>query len=322
LISIIIPTYNDNDSLKLCLKSIAASDHKPLEVIVVDDGSAQPAGDIVAEYGYRYIRLDRNSGQATARNEGARVAQGDILFFIDSDVAVRKESIGTVAEAHGRDGVSVFQGIPSKTPLNSGFGPELLSSKMYYMLKDCRQASYIHSHIFSIKRHVFEAVGGFDTSFKPPGCGEEFDLGHRLREKFIIHTDPELVADQKGTSVLLRARVLYFRAYSWAGLFSNVHRFEKTNASFSEALLGGCSVAAAVCLLCSVLSPLFLYAAILFFVSHLLLGMGFYRFLVREKGVVFMLRAIAPNMLWAMAAVTGGLRYFIDGFVGWRHESR
>lgn len=180
MISIIIPTYNDYESLQLCLKSIAASDCKPLEVIVVDDGSLQPVGDVVAAYGYRCLRLDRNSGQATARNKGALAAKGEILFFIDSDVAVRHDTIGRVAEAYKRDDVSVYQGIPSRKPLNSGFGPELLSLKMYYMLKDCRQASCVHSHLFSIRRSAFEEVGGFDPGFRPPWCVEEFDLGHRL----------------------------------------------------------------------------------------------------------------------------------------------
>lgn len=322
MISIIIPTYNDNECLQRCLGSIRDSSCKPLEVIVVDDGSAEPVAHIVASYGYRCIRLDINSGQATARNVGASVAHGDILFFIDSDVAVRRDTISKVTEAHKRNDVSVFQGIPSKTSLNSGFGPELLSAKMHYMLKDCTQASYVHSHIFSIKKCVFEEVGGFDTRFRPPGCGEEFDLGHRLRKKYLIHTDPELVADQKGVSVLCRTRVLYHRAYSWASLFSKNRRFEKTNASFSEALHGICSIAAAVCLLVSFFYSIFLFLAALFFLFNLALSMGFYRFLLREKGVVFMLRSILPNMLWAIAAAAGGLCYFIDEFIGRQHESR
>lgn len=317
LISIIIPTYNDNDALKLCLKAIASSSYRPMEVIVVDDGSDLPVKDIVGEYGYTYIRLNTNSGQATARNEGARVARGDILFFIDSDVAIRRETIGMVSEAHKRDGVQVFQGIPSKRPLNNGFGPELLSLKLYYMLKDCRHASYVHSHLFSIKRSEFMAAGGFDTSFRPPGCGEEFDLGHRLRVNHIIHTDPDLVADQKGISVLARAAVLYHRAYAWAGLFSKARRFEKTNASLNEATLGLAAVFMGVCLVGAIFIHWLLFAATVFFVLHLALGVGFYRFLTAEKGVVFMLRAILPNMLWSVAVTIGGVRFFMDRFIRW-----
>jgi glycosyltransferase involved in cell wall biosynthesis len=307
LISIIIPTYNDNDSLKLCLKSIADSDNKPLEVIVVDDGSLEPAGDIVAAYGYRYLRLARNSGQATARNEGARAALGSILFFIDSDVAIRKDTIARVAAAHDCDDVFIYQGIPAKTSLNGGFGPDLLSLKMYYMLKDCRQASYIHSHLFSIKKRVYEEVGGFDPRFRPPGCGEEFDLGHKVRKKYIIYTDPELVADQKGVSVLSRALVLYHRAYSWALLFSQTGRFESTNASFGEAMSGAFSAGAVICMLLGFFHPYFLAAATVFLLSHLCLGFGFYCFLMQERGIIFMLCSVIPNMLWSITATVGGI---------------
>ena len=289
-----------------------------MEVIVVDDKSTEPAEEIVTSYGYIYIRLERNSGQATARNEGARSAIGDVLFFIDSDVALRKDTIAKVAAAHTRDDVFIYQGIPAKTSLNGGFGPSLLSLKMYYMLKDCRQSSYIHSHLFSINKNVFDEIGGFDPCFRPPGCGEEFELGHRLRNRHIIHTNPELVADQKGVSVLSRAYVLYHRAFAWARLFTETRRFEKTNASFGEAISGFFAAGAVACLVGATYIPFMLALSVLFLVCQLLSCWGFYCFLVKERGVFFMLRAIFPNMLWLLAATAGGTISILS-FSGKRH---
>lgn len=316
MISVIIPTYNDNHVLSKCLAAIQASDAMPLEVIVVDDASKDPAADVVARFGYKCIRLEQNSGQATARNEGARVAAGDILFFVDSDVAVRSDTLRKVAEAYKRENVSVYQGISSATPLNEGFGPKLMASKLYYMLKDCREASYVHSHLFSIKKSVFEEIGGFDPSFRPPGCGEEFELGHRLRGKYIIHTDPDLLVEHRCHGVIQRTEALYYRAYAWAGLFRKAGRFEKTNASFRESMVGACNSAACICLVLSLLQSRFLYMVLLLLVSQLVLSLGFYRFLFREEGPVFMLRSILPNMLWSVAVVAGGARYFFDNMLG------
>ncbi|PKN16025.1 MAG: hypothetical protein CVU66_02470 [Deltaproteobacteria bacterium HGW-Deltaproteobacteria-23] len=316
MISIIVPTYNDNDVLDICLAALQSSDTAPLEVIVVDDASPESAADLVARYGYRYIRLEQNSGQATARNEGARIASGDILFFIDSDVAVRRDTIGKVEAAHKQAGVFVYQGISSATPLNKGFGPKLMALKLFYMLKDCREASYIHSHLFSIKKSVFAEVGGFDPSYRPPGCGEEFELGHRLRRKYTIHTDPDLLAEHRCHEVLPRAEALFYRAYVWGGLFKKVGKFEKTNASLSEASVGVLNTTALGFLVLSVFSIYFLYAVPILLVLQLALSSGFYRFLYREEGFVFMLRSILPNMLWSVAVVAGGARYFIESFLG------
>lgn len=321
MISIIIPTYNDNESLRLCLSSIARSNYKPFEVTVVDDGSIPTAEGIVAEYGFKYLRLEKNCGQAVARNEGARIAQGDVLLFIDSDVAVDRDTIGRVAKAYDSDEINIFQGIPSKKPLNKGFGPELLSLKMYFMLKDCRQASYVHSHIFSIRRGLFDEIGGFDPRFRPPGCGEEFELGHRLRRNHIIHTDPELVVDQKGVSILSRTFTLYHRAYAWASLFSKEKRFENTNASFREAMLGFISVSAVVSLLVSLYFPYSLYVAAACFLFYILVDMKFYRFLFQERGGGFMARSVIPNMLWSISIALGGLHYFVNRFIGRQHEN-
>lgn len=316
MISIIIPTYNDNDVLETCLAAIHSSDVKPLEVIVVDDASPVSAEDVVTRYGYRYIRLERNCGQATARNEGARVAAGDILFFIDSDVAIRNDTIRKVAAAHTAEGVFVYQGISSPAPLNPGFGPKLMALKLFYLLKDCREASYVHSHLFSIKKSVFEEVGGFDPRYRPPGCGEEFELGHRLRGKYRIYTDPDLLVEHRCHNVIPRGEALFYRAYVWGSLFKKAGTFEKTNASFAEALVGFCNVVALCALVPAFFYTIFLYVALFFIVFQLVVSRGFYRFLCKEAGFVFMLRAILPNMFWSMAVAAGGAKFFIDDMLG------
>ncbi len=316
MVSIIIPNFNSGNLLKTCLDAIAAANSNSKEVIVVDDASEQPVQDMVASYGYRCLRLEKNNGQATARNEGAKLARGEILFFVDSDVAIRKNTLEKIEAAYRNQSVSVYQGLASKTPLNDGFGPKLLALKWYYMLKDCREASYVHSHLFSIKRSVFEEIGGFNTSFTPPGCGEEFELGHRLREKYIIHTDPELLAEHRFQNILPRTVTLFHRAYVWAKLLTKSKRFEKTNASLNEVLIGVCNVAAIPVLIMSFWKPFLLLLFLTLTILQIILNAGFYRFLFREEGTFFMLRAIVPNMIWSIAAVSGGAKYYLDRMCG------
>jgi glycosyltransferase involved in cell wall biosynthesis len=87
--SIIIPAHDDWDSLSGCLRSLGEQEGNPrFEVIVVDDGSGEPAPESVHEWNGRYplsIIRQSNSGIAAARNRGIQEASGEILVFTDAD---------------------------------------------------------------------------------------------------------------------------------------------------------------------------------------------------------------------------------------------
>ena len=82
-ISIIIPVYNSAQTLRECLGAIFNSDVKNFEVIVVSDNSPDNSVEITKEYPCEVVELSKNDGPANARNQGAKVATGDILFFVD-----------------------------------------------------------------------------------------------------------------------------------------------------------------------------------------------------------------------------------------------
>jgi glycosyltransferase involved in cell wall biosynthesis len=88
-ISVIIPVYNTELYLANCLNSILQQNGVSLEIILVDDGSTDSSGNICEEYSckYPYIRTIHieNSGPATAKNVGLKLAKGDYVSFTDSD---------------------------------------------------------------------------------------------------------------------------------------------------------------------------------------------------------------------------------------------
>lgn len=90
-ISVVIPAYNAAGTLARALDSIGAQTLAPLEVIVVDDGSSDSTGQVVAGYAghftgvpVRYVRQD-NAGPSAARNRGVAEARGDWIAFLDAD---------------------------------------------------------------------------------------------------------------------------------------------------------------------------------------------------------------------------------------------
>ena len=86
LISIVIPAYNQAQFLKLALDSCLAQSYKPLEIVVVDDGSQDGTADVARRYGdpVRFIQ-QANQGTAAARNRGIEEARGDAIALLDHD---------------------------------------------------------------------------------------------------------------------------------------------------------------------------------------------------------------------------------------------
>ena len=102
LLSIIIPAYNVEQYLARCVDSCEAIDvrNEDLEIIIIDDGSADGTMQVAKECAKRYSNIDvvsqANQGQSVARNEGIKRAKGKYLWFVDSDDYVKTEGVAEV----------------------------------------------------------------------------------------------------------------------------------------------------------------------------------------------------------------------------------
>jgi len=88
-LSVIIPVYNLEKYVEKCLDSVTSQNGKDLEIIVVDDGSADHTGQICDDFGNKYDNITvyhkRNGGLSDARNYGIKRASGDYITFLDGD---------------------------------------------------------------------------------------------------------------------------------------------------------------------------------------------------------------------------------------------
>jgi glycosyltransferase involved in cell wall biosynthesis len=86
LVSCIVPCFNGERYLEACIRSILGQTHRPLEVIVVDDGSTDGSAAVVRRFGpaVRYHRQE-NGGPAAACNTGIRLAAGEYVAFLEQD---------------------------------------------------------------------------------------------------------------------------------------------------------------------------------------------------------------------------------------------
>ena len=94
IVSIIIPTYNYGIYLPTAIQSCLNQTYKPIEIIIVDDGSTDNTKDVVKEFNDSIIYFyQNNSGVSAARNKGLELAKGDYLAFLDSDDYLTHDSI-------------------------------------------------------------------------------------------------------------------------------------------------------------------------------------------------------------------------------------
>lgn len=187
--SVIVPTFQRADALAHCLDALGAQtiERNRFEVIVVDDGSAEPPRAIVARAASALdVRLieQPNAGPATARNAGARAASGDYVVFTDDDCRPDPgwlRAIDSMAACH--------PGCAIGGRVVNAFGDGLYSTASqllieflyeYFNVEETSGQFFITSNL-ALPTDSFRRIGGFDVSF-PLAAAEDRDLCDRWRE--------------------------------------------------------------------------------------------------------------------------------------------
>ena len=106
-VSVVMPVYNAETTLAECLTRLFQSTWEDFEVVLVDDGSTDQTRAIADNFPLRVVPTSGRVGPAAARNLGARVADGEVVFFIDSDVMVRADTLSRLMERYGSETVRV-----------------------------------------------------------------------------------------------------------------------------------------------------------------------------------------------------------------------
>ena len=100
LVSIIVCTHNRADKLEHTMKTIFAQKYKPVEIVILDDGSTDNTEELIKSYGkkIRYYKQE-NKGIASARTAGCQMARGEYIAFQDDDDLMPPERIIHLYEA-------------------------------------------------------------------------------------------------------------------------------------------------------------------------------------------------------------------------------
>lgn len=164
-VSVIIPVYNEQNSINDALESITDQSYKNLELIIVDDGSTDKTLEIIKKFKVKILSQD-HKGPGVARNFGAAKATGEILIFVDADMTFDKDfvtdlvkpiisgkTIGTFSKnemvKNDKDPISISWNINRNLP------PDRMIASNY------PDKAPVHR---AILKEQFDKVNGFETS--------------------------------------------------------------------------------------------------------------------------------------------------------------
>ncbi len=179
--SLIIPAFNRASLTKQCVDRLLANPSQAdAEIIVVDDGSRDLTERMLARYGepVRVVKHDRNTGFAIACNDGAMVAGGDYVVFLNNDTLPSRgwlDALIAHAERHPRAAIVGSKLLfPNDTVQHAGvvFVDDGWPLHLYYgfpanhpAVNASRRFQAVTGACMLVRRDVFETLGGFDTSY-------------------------------------------------------------------------------------------------------------------------------------------------------------
>jgi GT2 family glycosyltransferase/glycosyltransferase involved in cell wall biosynthesis len=194
--SIIIPVHNKFEVTYLCLCSLLfAYNDTPFEVILVDDGSSDETLDIAQVIsGIRILRHESARGFVDSCNDGASLATGEFVVFLNNDVEATARWLDELIETYRSfDNIGLLGskliypdgrlqeagGIVwgSGNPWNVGRDGNAFDPRYNYL----RQVDYVSGAAMMLPRGIWTDVGGFSQEFAP-GYFEDTDLAMKVRE--------------------------------------------------------------------------------------------------------------------------------------------
>jgi glycosyltransferase involved in cell wall biosynthesis len=172
LVSVIIPTYNRSAFLKEAIESVIAQTYRPIECIVVDDGSTDGTKKVVEEiaktvdknFKLLYI-FQENSGSQVARNTGTKASSGDFIQYLDSDDLLYpkklEKQVCFLNEHLEVDGVfgDWEMGAPGKKDFIEAWDSE-------DMITQLLTERIIVNFSFLMRREIINKIGEWDISIK------------------------------------------------------------------------------------------------------------------------------------------------------------
>lgn len=185
-ISVVIPVYNGEKTIKDCLDSVLNQDYENYEIIVVNNNSTDSTSKILEKINNKKLEvlLETKRGRGVARNMGIKNSSGDLIAMIDSDCIAPKDWLYKISKPIIENGQSVVMG--GEESMFSNYVSKNIQAANQKLIKENLQDNYLKhldtKNIIFVKK-VFENVM-FDNDLKNL---EDFDLFLQIDGNYKIY---------------------------------------------------------------------------------------------------------------------------------------
>ncbi|MDG4766360.1 glycosyltransferase [Solwaraspora sp. WMMD406] len=314
-VSVVIPAYNSDRTLRACLSAVFAQTHPPVEVIVVDDASTDQTREVARRFPVTLLGTPVNRGPAAARNRGIQASRGEVIFFVDADCAPSPDAVAAALRVLTETpDVDCVHGIYLTEPLYDD-GPieayRLLHAHYWRMRNTGRVRTAIFA-LCAVRRSVFDDVGVFDENLR---ASEDVELSDRIAARHGIWLSPEVTCRHDDDS---RLWPMLRKQFGRSQLLVPVAVRERGPAGLrANRPAGVLATAVAVATLpLAALTPVLLALPVLAVAGFALADPGLAGFVRRERGLAFLCFFLAVHFLVHLAivggAAIGGLRFLVD----------
>lgn len=260
----------------------------------------------------KIVRLPRNQGPAVARNRGVAAARGEFVVFLDGDVEVFPDTLYQIAKVFKDDpDVVALTGVWVKEQQSKAFFPNFKALRDWsYWINERDKSGYYYlfsTRIASIKKAVFERLGGFDETYPAP-LVEDIELTYRIARRYAIIFSPQVRVRHEFEGFFPIAKKYFLRAYYWTKLYQRRKKFDPVATTFTEAVttMSGVGVVGGLIGLIWPIGPIrLIWLAVLFL--HLLFIRKFLVFVYREKGIMFAVQSFCMGLVLYLFIFAGAL---------------
>jgi GT2 family glycosyltransferase len=308
-LSVVVPVRNGGRDFEHCLRRLRDSRLTDYELIVVDDGSTDESADLARRAGALVVRNPTPQGPAAARNLGAQSARAPMIFFLDADVAVHPGTLGSAMARFAADpGLSALFGSYDDKPTAAGIVSQYRNLLHHFVHQqgafhqDVRPVHTFWTGCGTIRRAVFLAYGGFDPRLYPRPAIEDIELGYRLTRaghRIVLARDVLATHMKRWTLVEMMRTDIFRRGVPWMLLIKRSGTVETDlNVKVDQkacVVLTGLTLLAG---LCCIITPWAAMVAGAGLSAIVALNGGFFKFLVRRKGILFACAALPLHLLY------------------------
>jgi GT2 family glycosyltransferase len=297
-ISIIVPVHNGGEAFHKCLSGLAAVSPRPEEIIIVADGDTDGSWRIAQDQGFRVLKKLTNGGPARARNAGANVAKGDILFFVDADVVIPEDTVTKIAARFKADpNLAALFGSYDDDPSEKNFLSQYRNLLHHYVHQTaCEEASTFWSGCGAIRREIFLKMGGFDENYSRPAI-EDIELGYRLKQegyRIVLDKSLQVKHLKRWDAYIMVITDFFYRALPWTDLILQGYKLvNDLNLRYTSRI----STIMVFSLVLSLLGAFWLpqqslFLSGIFSLTLLIMNAPIYSFFLRKRGIFFTLQSI------------------------------